>query len=161
MLACRCGAGSLTHVLRLSAAVVPRIAGSLVLGAVVGALGTVEHRSAPPWGLVLVLLLVLAGAVTVRAWGGLVALLAYAVAWGAVVFALSMRGPGGDVLIPGGTASWTVLGQIWILGAWLPIAASAFLPSRWFQDAQRQRAGAGAVIAAGVEADGDDGDADA
>jgi len=159
VLARRCDAGSLTHVLRLSAAAVPRIAGSLVLGTVVGALGTVEHRSVPPWGLVLVLLLVLAGAVTVRAWGGLVALLAYAVAWGAVVFALSMRGPGGDVLIPGGTASWTVLGQIWILGAWVPIAASAFLPSRWFQDLQPQRAGVGPVIVA--RADGDDGDADA
>jgi hypothetical protein len=141
--------------------VVPRIAGSLVLGAVVGALGTVEHRSVPPWGLVLVLLLVLAGAVTVRAWGGLVALLAYAVAWGAVVFALSMRGPGGDVLIPGGTASWTVLGQVWILGAWVPIAASAFLPSRWFQDAQLPRPEVGPVIVAGAEAREDDGDADA
>ena len=159
MLACGRGAGSLTDVLRLSAAVVPRVAGSLVLGAVVGALGTVEHRSAPPWGLVLVLLLVLAGAVTVRAWGGFVALLAYAVAWGAVVFVLSMRGPGGDVLIPGGAVSWTILGQIWILGAWVPIAASAFLPSRWFLETRPQRVESGRVISAGAEADGHDADA--
>jgi len=158
VLAGRGHAGSLTDVLRISSVVVPRVFGSLVLGAVVGALGTVMHRSVPPWGLVLCLLLVLTGAVTVRAWGGLVALLAYAATWGGVVFALSMSGPGGDVLIPGGTASWTVLGQIWILGGWLPIAIAAFLPSRWFRDVpQPQEPGRVSVVPG--SADGHDGDA--
>lgn len=151
MLARRGHAGSLTDVLRISSVVVTRVVGSFVLGAVVGVLGTVLHRSVPPWGLVLCLFLVLAGAVTVRAWGGLVALLAYAVAWGGVVFLLSMRGPGGDVLIPGGTASWTVLGQIWILGAWLPIAVAAFLPSRWFRDTPPQPSGLTSLVPRGAD----------
>ncbi len=157
MLARRGHAGSLTDVLRISSVVVTRVVGSFVLGAVVGVLGTVLHRSVPPWGLVLCLFLVLAGAVTVRAWGGLIALLAYAVAWGGVVFLLSMRGPGGDVLIPGGTASWTILGQIWILGAWLPIAAAAFLPSRWFRDAPPQASGLASLVPG--DADGHERDA--
>ena len=64
--------GSLTRVQRLSAgAIGARRPAPSLLGVVVGALGTVMHRSIQPWGLVVCLLLALAAAVTARAWGGL------------------------------------------------------------------------------------------
>ena len=115
-----------------------RVAGAFALGAIVGVLGTVMHRSVRPWGLVVCLVLVLAAAVTSRAWGGLVALIGYSVGWCAIVALLSLTGPGGDVLIPaGGGRASELLGQAWVLGGWLPIAVTAFLPGRWFSDQPR------------------------
>jgi hypothetical protein len=111
------------------------------------------HRSVSPWGLALCLLLVLAGAVTARAWGGLVPLVAYAVGWCALVTLLSLKGPGGDVLIPaGGGRISDLLGQVWVLGPWLPIGVTAFLPARWFSDrpASSARAGADAPAEGGT-----------
>lgn len=145
--------GSLTVVPTITARLLLSAAGSLLLGAVVGVVGTVTHRSTPPWGIALGLALVLAAGVTARAWGGLVALIAFAAGWCAVATGMSLEGPGGDVLVPGGTST-AYLGQIWLLGAWLPIAVTAFLPARWFRDAPRPpRIGTGVPVANG---DGDD-----
>jgi hypothetical protein len=101
------------------------------LGLLVGVVGTVLHRSAPPWGLALCLALVLSSTVLVRAWAGLVPVVGYAVAWLAVVQAMSTSGPGGDVLVPAGDARGYVCG----LGGMVVIGVACFLPARWFRDA--------------------------
>lgn len=107
-------------------------AGSLALGGLAGAVGTVVHRAYLPGGVIAGLALVLAAAVLVRAWAGLVGLLAFGVAWVAIVQVLSLTGPGGDVLIPAGQ----VVGYAWIVGGMLMIGVAAFAPRRWFRDAR-------------------------
>jgi hypothetical protein len=103
---------------------------ALVLGAVTGALGTVSHLTAwegLPVGLVLALALTTSTAVLSRAWAGYGTLLAGAVGWLVAVQALSVEGPGGDVLVPA-----TVEGLVWTYGGLLLWGVAAFLPRRWF-----------------------------
>ena len=107
-----------------------RAAGALVLGAVVGAVGTVVHRAFAPGGLVLALTLVLAAGIAVRAWSGYVSLVAYAGGLLLLVQVLSQSGPGGDVLVPAGYA----IGWVWIIGAAAATGAAAVAPRRWFSD---------------------------
>ncbi|MFP3713014.1 DUF6113 family protein [Puerhibacterium sp. TATVAM-FAB25] len=105
---------------------------ALVLGAVLGALGTVSHLTAwegLPAGLVLALALTASTAVLARAWAGYGTLLAAAVGWLVAVQALSVEGPGGDVLVPA-----TVEGLVWTYGGLLLWGVAAFLPRRWFAD---------------------------
>ncbi|NMR19874.1 DUF6113 family protein [Cellulomonas fimi] len=107
-----------------------RCAASLVLGVLVGAVGTVMQRALPPVGVALCLALVVASCAVARAWAGLLGVAAYGVAWVVVVQVLSLTGPGGDVLIPAGQA----VGYAWIVGGMLMVAVAAFLPARWFRD---------------------------
>lgn len=109
---------------------VARLFAVLLLGALVGAAGTVLHRAMLPLGVVGCLALVLASAVLARAWTGLVGLLVYGTAWVAVVQVLSLTGPGGDVLIPAGQ----VIGYTWIIGGMVMVAVAAFVPRAWFAD---------------------------
>ena len=102
----------------------------VVFGGVAGAVGTVLHRAYQPWGVAACLLLVLASAVLARAWLGLVGLLAYGIGWIVVVQALSLKGPGGDVLIPAGQG----IGYVWLVGGMLMVAAGAFAPRGWFRE---------------------------
>ncbi len=110
---------------------VGRWVGAAALGVLVGVVGTVLHRSAPPWGLALCLALVLSSTVLVRAWAGLLPVVAYAVGWLVVVQGMSLSGPGGDVLVPAGDA----LGYVWGLGGMVVVGVACFLPGRWFRDA--------------------------
>lgn len=112
----------------LTAALVARIAGAGVLGAVVGLVGTTIHRARPPWGLVLALLLVVAVAVLARAWVGWSGVLSAGLGIVTVVGLLGARGPGGDVLV---AADW--LGYAWYAGAVLVLLAGA-VPRRWLSD---------------------------
>lgn len=121
---------------RNTSGAIARWVAALVLGGLVGAAGTAMHRAAMPWGVALCLALVLASSVLVRAWVGLVGLLAHGVGWVVVVQVLSLTGPGGDVLIPAGQA----IGYVWIVGGMLMIAAGAFAPARWFRDESPARA---------------------
>lgn len=107
-----------------------RWAGALALGVLIGAVGTVVHRTAVPWGITGCLAFVLASGVTARAWAGLAGLLAYGLGWVAVVQVLSLAGPGGDVLMPAGQ----LIGYAWVGGGMLMVAAAAFAPARWFSD---------------------------
>ncbi len=107
-----------------------RAAVALVLGGVVGTVGTVAHRAFAPWGVVAALVLVLAAGVAVRAWSGYVSLVAYAGGLFLLVQVLSQSGPGGDVLVPAGDS----IGWVWIIGAALVTGAAAFAPRRWFSD---------------------------
>jgi hypothetical protein len=120
---------------RLTLRLVLRLLGALLLGVLVGAVGTVMHRSERPWGVVVCLLLVLAAAVAVRAatdWRGSLALL---VGLFAAVQVLSGRGPGGDVLVPADGA----VGWVWTLGALAVGLGAALAPRAWFADVPLRR----------------------
>ncbi|GAA2726994.1 DUF6113 family protein [Cellulomonas aerilata] len=110
---------------------VGRWVGALALGVLIGTIGTVLHRSAPPWGMALCLAAVLSSTVLVRAWAGLPAVACYAVGWLVAVQVLSLSGPGGDVLVPAGDR----LGYVWGLGGMVVVGVAVFLPTRWFRDA--------------------------
>ena len=122
--------GSLTTVQPFTGGALVRAAVALILGGVVGTVGTVAHRAIAPWGVVAALVLVLAAGVAVRAWSGYVSLVAYAGGLFLLVQVLSQSGPGGDVLVPAG--GW--IGWVWIIGAPLMTGAAAFAPRRWFSD---------------------------
>ncbi|ANC30915.1 DUF6113 family protein [Isoptericola dokdonensis] len=111
---------------------VGRVLLALLLGAVIGLVGTVTHRSTwadLPVGLVLALVMTLATAVLCRAWTGTGALLAAGAGWLVTVQLLATDGPGGDVLVPA-----DLTGYLWTYGGLVLFAVAAFLPRRWFDD---------------------------
>ncbi|WP_268532377.1 hypothetical protein ACT17Q_12605 [Cellulomonas sp. CW35] len=111
---------------------------SFVLGLLIGALGTVVHRGAMPWGLLAGLALVLAASVMVRAWAGWPAYVGLVGGVFLAVVVLARTGPGGDVLLPGGdrvNAPW--LGLAWLGGVVVALALGALAPRRWFDDTPR------------------------
>lgn len=120
----------------LSLSTVVKAVLALVLGLLLGAFGTVMHRSIPPWGVVLALALVLTVGVLVRAWSGLLALLGLAIGVLVSVQVLSQTGPGGDVLVPasGPGVQWAGLGWVWVLGSIAVLVVAGVLPQRWFVD---------------------------
>jgi hypothetical protein len=120
----------------LTPRLVLRTAGFLLLGVLVGAVGTVMHRSVRPWGVVVCLLLVLAAAVTARAASGWLASVGLLVGLFASVQVLSGRGPGGDVLVPADGA----VGWVWAVGSLVVALAAALAPRAWFADAPLRRA---------------------
>jgi hypothetical protein len=123
----------------------PTLLGSIVLGVVVGAVGTVMHRATRPWGLVLCLVLVASAALVARAWGGRRAWAGYVVAASATVWLLSTQGPGGDVLVPAHQA----IGWVWIFGVPVVAILVALLPAALFDDRLRPpRAGHEAAVEA-------------
>ena len=106
------------------------LATCLLLGVVVGAVGTVMHRSLAPWGLVLGLFVVLGAATFTRAWQGGSGTAGFAAGWFVTVLVLWQGGPGGDLLVPD-LGPW---GTVWILGGAVAAAAPLLAPSRWFTD---------------------------
>lgn len=112
---------------------------SLLVGLVIGLLGTVVHRGSGAvgpldvswWGVALAIVTVAVVGVTVRAWIGLAGLLAYGVGVVVAVQVLATSGPGGDVLVPAEQA----IGFVWIAGSAAGVVAAALMPRRWFRDA--------------------------
>jgi len=110
-----------------------------VLGLIVGLVGTIAHRSVPPWGAVAALLTLLAVSVVARATAGVGSLLAAAAGWLLAVQVLSAGGPGGDVLVPAAP-----VGYAWVYGGLVIVLAALLAPRTWFaetpwrgRDAQR------------------------
>ena len=106
----------------------------VLLGLVVGVVGTVMHRVVVtdhllPVGVVVALLAVLAAGTLARAWAGYAGVVGFAIGWVVAVQVLSMRGPGGDLLVPNQT-----VGLVWVYGGMLLVAAAAFLPASWFSN---------------------------
>ncbi len=112
----------------LSPAVLARWAGSLLLGVVIGVIGTGVHRMSRPWGLVLALALVLLGGVVARAWSGGGGMLALGLGVATSTAILGVEGPGGDVLVPA-----DAYGYVWYAGG-LMVAAALLLPRAWFRE---------------------------
>ena len=119
----------------LTAAVLGKAVATLVLGLVVGAVGTVMHRWHEPWGVVMCLALVVMAAVTSRAWGGWPTWIAYCGGVFFAVQAMSQTGPGGDVLIPSGE----LVGWVWVIGSIGLALLTGLLPARLFRDKPRGR----------------------
>ncbi|MGO1315456.1 MAG: DUF6113 family protein [Cellulomonadaceae bacterium] len=134
--------------MRLTFASVLRWAAAVLLGAVVGVVGTFTHRSVEPLGLVLAFAAVLSAAVWMRAWAGLGGVLALGLGWVAAVQVLALAGPGGDVLVPA-----QPLGYLWVYGGLVFVVAAAFAPRRWFEHPPVEQ---GAAAPAADAADEDD-----
>ena len=126
----------MTRVQRLSAGAIGSAVAALLLGVLVGTLGTVMHRSIQPWGVVVCLTLAFVAAVTVRAWAGFVALAGYAVGLVVTVLVLTRAGPGGDILVPDGQA----IGWVWLVGSVAVTVVAALLPRGLFDDRPRRAA---------------------
>ena len=125
--------GSLTRVPPLSTRALGSAVLALLLGVVVGVVGTVMHRSMMPWGVVACLALVFTAGLAARAWAGLVTLIGYAIGLVGIVQILAMRGPGGDTLVPDGQ----VIGWVWVLGLIAVTVLVGVLPHRLFDDRPR------------------------
>ncbi|MCL2850331.1 MAG: hypothetical protein FWE61_09850 [Micrococcales bacterium] len=115
------------------------IVSTVVVGAVVGALGSVAHWANRPWGLVVSLVLVVTSTTTVRAWAGRRVIVAHLVGMGAVIALLARPGPGGDVLIhlssvPAHGVDPAVFGRIWVVGSLVATVAVAVAPGALFSD---------------------------
>lgn len=132
---------------------------SLLLGLIVGALGTAIHRtfwsalvdggSFFPIGLVLGLALTASVALFLRSWRGILALLAFAIGWIVASQTLSLTGPGGDVIVVDPTAPVPVpfAGLIWDYVGIALMVIVALLPRRWFRRTERVNEAADAVPA--------------
>jgi hypothetical protein len=103
------------------------IALTLLLGLVVGLVGTITHRTAPPWGLLAAVAATLSAAVLARATAEGAGLAAYAAGLLLVIQAANGYRPGGDVLIPA-----DALGYAWLVLPLLMCAVVTFLPRRWW-----------------------------
>ena len=123
----------MTPVQRPTAGAIGSAIAALLLGVLVGTLGTVVHRSIPPWGIVVCLTLAFVAAVTMRAWSGFVPLAGYAVGLVVTVLVLTQAGPGGDTLVPDGQA----IGWVWLLGSAAATVVAALLPRGLFDDRPR------------------------
>jgi hypothetical protein len=111
---------------------VGRVLLAVVLGLVMGILGTVAHRATwldLPAGLVLALALTLSAAVLCRAWSGMGTMLGAGAGWLVAVQVLSLSGPGGDVIVPA-----QAVGMVWTYAGLAMFVVAAFLPSSWFSD---------------------------
>ena len=98
---------------------------SAILGAIVAGVGAIAHRSYPPIGVVLSVLLVLMAAVFVRTWGGWSGIIAFAVPFVALTYLFSRPGPGGSLLIAGDG-----LGYAWIYASTGAFVVACVLPPR-------------------------------
>ena len=121
----------------------------LLGGLLVGAFGTAIHRTifffnpetgfGLPLGLIIALLLTLSAALLVRAAGGTVSLLSYAIGLILAIQVLSLARPGGSVLILDPTQSrarFPYLGLIWALASAALLLAAFLLPAKWFRRPQ-------------------------
>ncbi|PKQ25882.1 MAG: hypothetical protein CVT64_07525 [Actinobacteria bacterium HGW-Actinobacteria-4] len=95
----------------------------VTMGLVVAIVGTSAHRAIGGWGVVLAILMVLAGAVFARTWKLWTGMGAFAIAWLMPTSLFALEGPGGSVLIVQDT-----FGLAWIIGGALAIVTAAVAP---------------------------------
>ncbi|MFW2513958.1 hypothetical protein ACNI3K_09290 [Demequina sp. SO4-13] len=94
-------------------------------GLVTATVGAVAHRTYPPFGVVMCLLMVALGAAFARTWLAWPGLALFAGAWMAMTFVWALEGPGGSVLIV-----QDPLGVAWLAGGSIAIVVAAVVPSR-------------------------------
>lgn len=101
------------------------VAVSAILGVIVALVGGVAHRSIPPFGAILCVLLVLTAAVFVRSWARWLGLISFAVPYIGITAIFTQEGPGGSLLIAGDG-----LGYAWLFGGTAAIVIASILPAR-------------------------------
>lgn len=104
----------------------------LLAGVFVGALGSLTHRSIPPWGLVLGVVATVLLSIWLRSSGDWAALGGGILGWFVTVQILSMAGPGGDLLILGDG-----LGYGWFIAGTIATLAGGFLPRRFLAESSQ------------------------
>ena len=112
----------------LSRRILVRWAGAVLLGVMIGVIGTGVHRLARPWALLLALAIVLLGGVVARAWAGGGAVLALGLGVATMTAVLAVEGPGGDTLVPA-----DVYGYVWYVGG-LAAGLAMLAPRSWFRE---------------------------
>jgi len=105
---------------------------SALLGAAVAIVGAVSHRSIPPYGVVLSVLLVLMAVLFVRAWGSWTAVIAYAVPFVLLTYVFTREASGGSLLIAADG-----LGYGWLYGSTGAIVCACVLPARMLGGGRR------------------------
>lgn len=98
-------------------------------GVLVALLGTASYRAYAPLILILVLVAVFSSAIMVRAWLGLIGLGVFGLAFLVVMQVLSLKGPGGDVLMPADALSYT-----WLVSGIVVVGIACFAPKKWFRE---------------------------
>jgi len=95
------------------------------LGAIIACVGAVAHRSVPPFGVILSVLLVMVAVVFVRAWVGWLGVIALAVPFILLTTLFSRPGPAESLLIAGDP-----LGYAWLYGSAGAVVITCILPAR-------------------------------
>jgi hypothetical protein len=96
-----------------------------ILGAVSAIVGGIAHRSYPPVGVILSVLLVLMAAVFVRTWAGWTGVIAFAVPFVILTYLFTRVGPGGSLLIANDGLGWS-----WLYGGAGAVVIACLLPAR-------------------------------
>lgn len=94
-----------------------------IAGIVTAMVGASAHRSIPPFGPILSILLVVAMALFARSWKDWAGIGASAGLWAVATALLSLEGPGGSVLI-----AQDALGYSWLIGGMLAIMIVSMVP---------------------------------
>jgi len=98
---------------------------SVLLGAAISTVGAVSHRSIPPFGVILSVLLVLMATLFVRTWGSWAAVVSFAVPYVLLTYLFTRQGPGGSLLIAADG-----LGYWWLYGGAGAIVVACVVPRR-------------------------------
>lgn len=106
-----------------------RCLGIVVLGAIIGLIGSFMFRSVAPLGLILACATLLSAALLARSWAHTAGVISLGLGWIAMVQILALEGPGGDIVI---TAQ--PIGYIWGFGGVVFILVALLAPRAWFQD---------------------------
>lgn len=106
-----------------------RCLGIVVLGAVIGLIGSLLFRSVAPWGLVLACATLLSAALLARSWAQTAGVISLGLGWIVMVQILALEGPGGDVVIAA-----QPIGYIWVYGGVVFILGALLAPRAWFRD---------------------------
>ncbi len=106
-----------------------RCFGIVVLGVVIGLIGSLMFRSVPPWGLVVSCATLLSASVLARAWAQAPGVISLGLGWVVMVQIMALEGPGGDVIIPADP-----IGYVWVFGGVVFVLAAMLAPRSWFRD---------------------------
>lgn len=125
-----------------TATVVKRMVIALVMGAVVGFVGSMVHRGGAamgfPWGLILAFALIIAAAWIARCDLGQIGIGFTLLTSSIVIWALALSSGGNEsVLIPVGSPAFTTwasqyAGYLWLFGSIIVQLIVLVLPARWF-----------------------------
>lgn len=100
-----------------------------LFGVLVAVIGTSVHRAYAPFALIFAVAAVLVCGVMMRAWIGLGGVAAFGVGWLAMVQIFTLKGPGGDVLLPAQYQTY-----VWLVGGLVVLGVACFTPRKWYAE---------------------------